>query len=340
MIRGQWPAVIVGLALIALAVALGGCGSGSGIGGGNPPPPPPPPPAAGTATIDGVVVDSQVPTVAIPGAQVVVAADAAADAPAAVTDGAGRFKLQKLAAGGVQLDVTFPSTGAYQAMRVTVDTAQKTTTFVTIAALRDEASTPTSLALSPTQAQVDVGGEVQFTAQVQSYGVPMNVTPSFSLIGDVGTLTASGLFRAAKVGTGNITAFFPGATADATVRVTAPAAPRLGTLSVSPGSLPAEGGNVYISLSTTDGDGIAGALAEITTLGRPTIPRALILESGSPKDGSWATIYPVPANSNPIGTDGVQLEQRYSARVRVTDNSGASSTTQWADFTVAGLEPP
>jgi len=340
MIRGHRPAIIVGVAFIALVVALGGCGSGTGLPGGNPPPPPPPPPAAGTATIDGVVVDSETPTVEIAGAQVVVAAEAAADAPAVVTDGAGRFRLTKLAAGGVELDVTFPSTPAYQAMRVTVDTAEKTTTCVSIAALRDEASTPTSLTLSPAQAQIDVGGEVQFIANVQSYGAPMNVTPSFSLIGNIGTLSASGLFEATKVGTGDVTAFFPGAAAQATIQVTAPAPPKLGTLSVSPGNLPADGGEVYISLSTTDGDGIAGAQAEIATLGRSTVKRALVLETGNERDGSWATIYPVPANGNPIGPDGVQLEQRYSVRVRVTDKSGASSTTKWADFTVAGLEPP
>jgi hypothetical protein len=338
MIRGQWPAIIVGVALLALIVAIGGCGSGGGLGPA--PPPPPPPPAGGTATVQGVVVDSQNTATVIPGAQVTVADAAAADAPAVVTDGAGRFKLEKLAAGGVDLDVTFPSTGLYQAMRVSVDTEAKTTTFVSIAALRSSTSTPTSLTLSPSNAQTDVGGEVQFVASVQSYGVPLSITPSFSLIGDVGTLTASGLFRATKIGSGDVVAFFPAVLASATVQVTAPAPPKLGTLSVSPGSLPADGGDVFIALSATDGDGIAGAQAEITTLGKPTEKRSLILEAGSEKDGSWAAIYRAPANSNPIGPDGNQLDQRYSVRVKVTDKSGASTTTQWVDFTVVGLEPP
>jgi len=340
MIRGRWPSIIVGLALIALTVAVLGCGSGNGIPGGEPEPPPPQPPPAGTAIIDGVVVDSQNPQTVIPNAQVALATDGALDVAAVVTDAAGRFRLEKLAAGGVDLDVTFPGTSLYQAMRVTVDTAAGKTTSASIAALRSDASTPTSLTLDPSQATIDIGGEVQFVASVESYGVPMGVTPGFSLIGDVGTLSASGLFRAAKVGTGEVTAFFPSVIATGGVEVTAPAPPKLGTLSVSPGNLPADGGDVYIVLSATDGDGIASARAEIATLNQPTITRSLVLESGNERDGSWAAIFNAPPNSNPIGSDGVQLEQRYSVRVRVTDNSAASSTTKWIDFTVAGLEAP
>jgi hypothetical protein len=153
-------------------------------------------------------------------------------------------------------------------------------------------------------------------------------------------LRSSGLFTATKVGTGKVSAFVPEASATTSVQVTGPQAPRLGTLSVSPANLPADGGDVRIAVSATDGDGVSSVKAEITTLNQPTVKPSLYLETGNERDGSWAIVYPVGANSNPIGADGVQLDQTYSVRVTATDRRGTSSKSGWMDFVVAGLEAP
>ncbi|MBM3471768.1 MAG: carboxypeptidase regulatory-like domain-containing protein [Armatimonadetes bacterium] len=340
MIRGRWTSIIVGTALITLAAGIVGCGSGAGFPGGGGPPPPPPPPAQGTASIQGVVVDSQNTATRIAGAEVRLAADGQADRACVLTDGNGSFRLDKLQAGGVNVEVTFPSTPTYQAMIVPVDTVKDKTTVVTIAALRSGVTPPTSVTLSPSDAQVDVGGEVQFDADVRIYGVPANIVPSFSLLGDIGTLLPSGLFTATKVGTGEVTAFFPQASVSANVEVIGPRVPQLGTLAVSPTNLPADGGPVRIAISATDGNGIARVEAKIVTLNKAPGTLVLLLDSGNDRDGSWAGTFTAPANSNPIGWDGVQLDQRYSVQVKVTDRSGTSTKSGWVDFVVAGLEAP
>jgi hypothetical protein len=340
MIRGRWSSIIVGTALIALAVGIIGCGGGAGFPGGGGPPPPPPPPAQGTASIQGIVVDSQNTATRIVGAEVRLAADGQTDRASVLTDGNGSFTLSKLDAGGVNLRVTFPSTPAYQAMVVPVDTVANKTTTVTIAALRSGATVPTYVTLSPASAQIDIGGEVQFDADVRVYGVPVNIAPSFSLQGDVGTLLPSGLFTATKVGTGAVKAFFPQASVSANVEVIGPRPPQLGTLSVSPASLPADGGPVRVAISATDGNGIASAEAKIVTMNRAPSTLILTLDSGSILDGSWAGTFPAPANSNPIGSDGVQLDQTYSVQVTVRDRSGTSTKSAQPDFVVAGLEAP
>jgi len=339
MVRGHWSSIIVGLALITLALVLAGC-SGAPFPGTDPDDGPPPPPE-GTAEIDGVVVDSENPNTLIAGATVTPVADGVSDAPAATTNSAGQVSLDRLPAGGVTLQVRFPLTGTYQAMDIRVDTQSNTTTQTTIAALRAAATPPTSVTLNPSSATVDIGGQVLFTADVRVSGVPVDITPSFSLIGEVGTLSAAGMFRGTRVGTGDVKAFFPAASATADVEVVGPQPPRLGTLSVSPTDLPAGGGNVRIAISATDGDGVVSVRAEIVTLNHATISWDLVLDpAGNERDGSWISIFPAPPNDNPISPDGVQLDQRYNVRVRATDRSGASTTSPFAEFVVVGLESP
>jgi len=257
-----------------------------------------------------------------------------------LTDGNGSFTLTKLQSGGVNLQASFPSTPVYQAMVVPVDTAANKTTIVTIAALRSGATPPTTVTLSPSNAQIDVGGQVQFDAEARAYGVPVDIAPSYSLMGDIGTLLPSGLFTATKVGTGEVTAIFPQASVSANVEVIGPRPPQIGTLSVSPASLPADGGNVRIAISATDGNGIASVEAKVVTLNKAPSTVIPTLDSGSILDGSWVGTFPAPPNSNPIGSDGVQLGQTYSAQVTVRDRSGASTKSGWADFVVVGLEAP
>lgn len=341
MVRGRWPSIIVGIALLAVMAVLAGCG-GDGIpipgtpGGGGPPPPPP----AGTAAVEGKVVDSENVRTVIAGAEVRLVGEN----PAVATDGSGRFALKELPAGSVTLRVTFPSNASYQPMDLSVPTAAHQTTHVTIAALHDDVAAPTSVTLAPAAAQVDIGGDLQFTADVRLYGSPVSLMPSLSLLGDIGTLTPSGRFTATKIGTGTVTAILETTSATATVEVVASQPPQLGTLSVSPNSLPDEGGWVRIAIAVKDGDGVKddpeGVIAQIEKPNRRIQEVALRRETGTVRDGSWGVEWKAPANNNPPGPDGTQLEQRYSVRVKVTDRTGVVVLSKWETFVVAGVEPP
>ncbi|MGQ9731750.1 MAG: carboxypeptidase-like regulatory domain-containing protein [Candidatus Zipacnadales bacterium] len=336
MARGHFPVLICMVAMLVLIMLLGGCGGDGGPLPGTGGTPPPPPPVVGSAVVQGIVVDATDVTIRIPGAQITVEGSGVG----VVSDANGAFRLTQLDAGGVTLAVTFPSRPAYQAMRIVVDTKANTTTFVSIAALPAEAQKPNSVTLKPGEATIDIGGELQFTADVRVFGVPVDYTPSYSLIGSAGTLAANGLFTATRVGTAIVGAHFEGASDTSTVTVVGPRAPQLGTLNVSPVSLPSEGGTVRIAISVTDGDGVSSVEAEVEKPNRSIEKVPLAREYGTNRDGTWAESYSVGPNTNPPAPDGTQLPQTYSVRVRARDASGASATSQWIDFTVAGVEQP
>jgi hypothetical protein len=240
----------------------------------------------------------------------------------------------------VNVEISFPSDPNYQPMVLTIDTESGKTTNVTIAALRSGTSIPNYVTLSPVNPTVDVGGTIDFQADVRAAGVPLDIAPTFQLLGAIGVLQADGHFAAQAVGTGTVSALVPLASAASVVTVVGPRPPAMGILAVSPASLPAEGGQVRIAVTATDGDGIASVLAQIEKPNRQIETVPLALETGTTFDGSWGTSYVAPANSSPPDPDGHQLEQRYSVRVKVTDNARASVTSQWTDFTVAGLDSP
>jgi hypothetical protein len=258
----------------------------------------------------------------------------------ALSNAQGALTLSGLPAGTVTLDVSFPSTGAYRAMQVPVATVADAVTQVSIAAVPTVTTPPNYVLLNPADETIDVGGQIQFDVDVRTFGVPVTVMPSLSLIGDIGTLLPSGLFVATKVGTGQVTAHVEGLTDTSTVEVVAPRAPRLGTLSVSPTALPADGGEVRIAVTATDGDGVQTVIAEVEQPNRALAYLPLMLEAGNSLDGSWGASYFAAANSNPASPSGVQLEQTYSVRVTARDNSAMTAQSQWVDFTVAGLESP
>jgi hypothetical protein len=297
---------------------------------------PTPPPTGGTATIQATVVDAGNVGTIVPGALVAVVGTALN----ALSDAQGNLVLNDVPEGGVTLDVSFPSTATYQGMQLTVDTAANAVTQVRIAVVGAAAALPNSVVLTPADETVDVGGQVLFRADVRAFGVPVNLMPSLSLIGDIGTLLPSGLFLASQIGTGEVTAHVEAQTDTSTVEVVAPRPPRLGVLSVSPASLPADGGAVRIAISAADGDGIQSVSAEVEQPSRAVAGLLLVLETGTAFDGSWGGTYFAAPNNNPPDPSGVQLDQRYSVRAVVVDNRGAVAQSQWVDFTVAGLQAP
>jgi hypothetical protein len=257
-----------------------------------------------------------------------------------LTDAQGNVALTNVPEGGATLDVSFPSTGAYQGLQVSVDTAANAVTQVRIAAVPTGTAAPNAVILTPANETIDIGGQILFQVDVRTFGIPVNVMPSLSLIGDIGTLLPSGLFLASQVGTGEVTAHVEGVTDTSAVEVVAPRPPRLGTLSVSPTALPADGGQVRIAVTATDGDGVQSVVAEIEPPTRAVFSLPLALETGTSLDGSWGVVYVAGPNDNPPDPSGVQLEQRYSVRVTARDNQGATTTSQWVDFAVAGLQAP
>lgn len=335
----QRSPVLVGAIIVTIALLAGCSGnppSRTLPGSEQPGPGPAPPPPPGTATIQATVVDATNVGVTINGALVAVVGTTIS----ALSDAQGAVALNAVPGGSVTLDVSFPSTGAYRSLQLVVGTVAGTVTQLSIAAVPTSTTPPNGIFLNPAAETIDIGGQVQFDADVRMFGVPVSVMPSFSLVGEIGTLLPSGLFVATAIGTGVVTAQVEGASDTSTVEVVGSRDPRLGTLSVSPNSLPAEGGQVRIAITATDGDGIQTVIAEIERPNRSLSPLPLLLETGTTLDGSWGGSYFAPANDSPPSSTGVQPEQTYSVRVIARDNSGASAYSDWADFSVAGLESP
>ncbi len=315
--------------LWALAIiVIGGYLSGCGEEGGNLPP------IRGTARIQGIVVDAVNPAQRIAGATI------RAGQAEQVSDASGAFAFTRLNQGTVQLAVSFQPGAGYRAAQLNVPTVSGKVTQVIVAAVPEAVNSPDNVSLDPTSGQVEVGGQVQFTATVTALGLPSPCTPSFALTGGVGAITAAGLFTATAQGTGVVTASAGAASATATITVVAVTGPRLGTLSVSPSSLPAEGGQVRIALTATSVAGIIAVTAAIEHPDGLTENVALRLGTGTHTDGTWVKARSVPANSNPTDSEGHQLPQTYNVQVTARDGQNRLATSASVSFTVVGLEPP
>jgi hypothetical protein len=256
----------------------------------------------------------------------------------------GAFTFRELPAGTVTLNVTFTGSAHFQPAKLVVPTTANRVTRLTVAVVPDTVTMPDSVAISPKSVQVDVGSQVTFTAVVTALGAPSAVKPSFALTGQIGDLSAAGVFFASKLGNGTLTAYAGAASDTATVEVVAPKPPQLGTLSVSPTTFPPEGGSLRVAVTALDGDGIVSVVAQFDPkLQYPSgavefVP--LALETGTQFDGSWAAAVNVPANNNPTDATGHQATKTYSVRVTASDAHSEGTTSQWVDIVVAGLEPP
>lgn len=77
------------------------------------------------------------------------------------------------------------------------------------------------IVVTPLEANVGVGGTVHFSAKgYDSDNTPISISPSWSVVEDIGTINASGLFQASKTGQGYVIAQYAGFSDQSVVNVT------------------------------------------------------------------------------------------------------------------------
>jgi hypothetical protein len=341
------------LAALAMFCWLSGCGGGDDNGGVIPPP------VVQTATVRGTVVPADNVAGSLGGATVsALGVGAAGVGPAQNTvlarttaDVRGNFVLGNIPVGDVTIVADTLNEANYGSQSIAgVHLDRNDDLALTITVLPVGMASPTVVYLSPNEATIDLHGRVKFNGSVASSTGMLSVTPSFFLTGAVGVVDKSGQFIGTQAGTGKVWAVCGTVQATADIEVTAPRVPQITSFFVSPEELTATGGKVSITLAANDGDGIAQARVEIykpdgsienvlleldvRTNETYWLPEVL---DGLGDTGRWLII---PANTNTPDALGHQEAQRYSLRVIVTDNSGASSQTDFVDVVVTGIDTP
>ena len=341
------------VAALFLLCWLSGCGGGGDNGEIIPPP------VVQTATVRGTVVPADNVAGGLSGATVsALGVAAAAVGPAQTTvlaqttaDSHGSFVLRNIPVGDVTIVADTLNEANYGSQSITgIHLNRNDDLALTITVLPVGMASPTVVYLSPNEATIDLHGQVKFNGSVASSSGMLNVTPSFFLTGAVGLVDKSGQFIATQTGTGQVYAVCGTASATAAIEVTAPRAPQITSFFISPQELTATGGKVSITVAANDGDGIAQARVEIYKPGGSIENVLLELDprtnetywlpevvDGLGETGRWLII---AANSNTPDSLGHQESQRYSLRMIVTDNSGASSQTDFVDVVVAGIDTP
>lgn len=341
---------------IAVAIIAVGCSGGDGAGDGGVAPPPP----ADTATLNGQVVSASDLGSLVANAVVTVrpvgqSASAQDGDVVATTDVNGGFVFRELPAGEYIITVTTPTSeelGTATA-RVTLNAAQTKT--VSMAVLPLGLLAPEQILIDPTSATVDINGRIAYRSQVlgpsgQIYGA---IEPTWVVEGGIGQITPEGIFTAQSVGAGTVRAYSGNAVSSSSVNVVAPRPPQVTSFRVNPQTLPATGGEIFISAAVKDGDGVRVGDVTVEILpagGEPTEvqmqvsnPDSAVRCPGLPNcfvDASFGATYQVPANDNTPTADGVQAEEHYTVSVRVEDRGGATSQSDFIDFVVQGIDPP
>ncbi len=335
---------LTGLIVVIAMIGLG-CEGGDGEGGGAPPP------VTGTATLSGTVVAADDVQTTLGNALITIEgtgrqARSAAD---------GSFTLTNLPVGTWTVNVQTPDSAEYGSANAEVPLEPNQVTQVNFAVLPIGAATPSEILLDPTNVTVDLNGRVTYHTQLVG---PANealggLVPTWVVSGGIGTITPEGVFTASNVGSGQVRAFAGTAAGTGTVVVVAPRPPQITSFHLTPRSLPATGGEVFISAAIADGDGVfaSDVTVEIFAPGDNIIP--LRMQVTNPQtavpcvgltncwlDASFGVTYQVPANDNQPSPDGVQAEENYSARLTVRDTSGMSAQSPFIDFTVQGIDAP
>ena len=317
-------------ALLLALLALTGCGGGGG--GGTPPPPP-----GATGTLAGRVVHADDVNIGIFAATVSVQAADGTEVAKGTTGGNGSFTVDEVPVGQWQVVVETLSEADYGSQTVPgIVISKKATTSLTVTVLRAIDATPTAIYLSPSQATVDVRGQVDFNGAVVSSSGLLNATPIYLVSSSIGTIDTNGNFIATAAGKGQIIAICGGVKATADIEVTDARAPEVTTFLVAPLKLKAAG-TVTITIAANDGDGIKSVEAHIYTPGGEDV-QSVTLDPRT--TDTYRLVYSVPANSNAPDALGNQAAQRYSIQVIVTDNTNVTTATGFADVTVAGLDAP
>lgn len=328
-------------ALLLASLALVGCGGGSGSGT--------PPSVGDTGSLSGRVVHADNVNVGIAGATVSVTDGTGNVLAGGVADSQGNFILLAVPVGRWTVLVETPNESVYDSQSVPgITIADRTRTTLTVTVLRTIDPLPTGITLSPASATVDLHGQVDFDAAVVSGATALAVTPIFLASSNIGVIDRNGVFTATQTGAGTVTAICGTMTATANVTVGASRPPQITSFLVAPLKLKASGGWVYVTVAANDGDGVASVKAEIYAPDGNVITRDLTFNTASTDTyqlisqlpGGAHEGYHIPANSNQPDANGFQAPQLYSIRAVATDNSGHSTSTDFVDVTVAGLDAP
>jgi len=349
--RSASIALLVALALLCL---LAGCGGGGNGGGGVVPPP-----VGDTATVQGTVVAADSVTTGLAGATIsALGMGAAGVGPAqgavlaqTTADANGNFVLPGIPVGDVSIVADTLNEGNYGSQRINgLHLNRNDIVNLTVTVLPVGAATPTIVYLSPTGATIDLRGKIRFHGSVATSSGSLDVTPTYYVTGGVGSVDRNGQFDATQAGTGKLWAVCGTARTAANITVTNPRPPQITSFFVSPKALTAAGGKVNVVCAANDGDGIAQVRLEVykpdttitnvmMSLNEGTLETYELPEvpDGLGNVGRWLII---PANSNTPDALGHQESQRYSLRVIVSDNTGASTETDFVDVVVAGIDSP
>ncbi|MEA3402034.1 MAG: carboxypeptidase-like regulatory domain-containing protein [Armatimonadota bacterium] len=337
---------LMGLVIIAVMTVGFGCGGDDGAGGVAPPTP-----VMGTATLAGTVVAASDPTLGVSDAVISVV-----DANRSGLSGAGgSYRIENLPAGTWSVQVTTPRSEHYGTANAEVPLNENETTTVHFAVLPLDVSVPEQILLDPTSATIDLNGQITYRTQLVSASSKAldSLEPTWVVTGGIGSMSPTGVFTAQSVGAGQVQAFSGSARRTSTVVVVSPRPPQINSFRLNPQILPATGGQVYISASIADGDGVRVQDAKVQVYAPGDRIIELDMQVSNPetaiacpglvncyRQASYNTTFAAPANDNQPTADGVQAPENYSARLLVRDRTGMTSTSEFVDFTVQGIDQP
>jgi hypothetical protein len=273
----------------------------------------------------------------------------------AITGPDGGFIIEGLPPGTSTVMVTTPQSEQLGTAMAEVPLAEGRTTRVSLAVLPLDVAAPQQIQVDPTDTTVDVKGRIAYRAQVVGAGgeVLDGIEPTWVVQGGVGQITPQGIFTAENVGTGTVKAYSGNAQRTADVTVVASRPPQVSSFRVNPQTLPATGGQVFISAALRDGDGILPEDVTAQILPAGGEPIAVPLQVTNPEtavrcpsdptcfaDASFGANYQVPANDNAPTEDGVQAPETYAVSIQVRDRSGMSTQSEFLEFVVQGIDTP
>ena len=317
-------------ALLVASLVLAGCSGGDGTT--------PPAPEGATGSLAGHVVHADDVNIGISSATISVRGVDGTEVASGTANSAGSFSLTKVPVGQWNVVVETLNEANYGSQTVPgILISKGRTTTLTITVLRAIDASPTAINLSPTQATVDLLGQVDFNGSVVAPTGLLTATPTFLVSSSIGTIDRNGNFTATAAGRGQVIAICGDARATAEIEVTNPRAPEVTTYLVAPLKLKASGGTVTITVAANDGDGIRSVEAHIYSPGGEDVK---VLPLDPRTTDTYRLTYTVAANSNQPDALGNQAAQRYSVQVIVTDQTGVTTATGFVDVTVAGLDAP
>ncbi len=317
---------VLTFATLVIIVGLCGCGGGGGA----------PPPPAGTASIQGVVVAGNDTGSVIVGSEVTVEPPGVTT----TTNTLGQFLLASLPGGNLTLTATAPLDPNYQPASLIVPTTPGQTTTVNVALLPTSAGDPVLVTIDPMNPVIEVFGQVTFRSQVVNASGLVAVEPTWMVNGDIGAIGLDGTFTALNPGTGSIVAVAGSVSTSTSAVVTGPRPPDMSTIIVSPAALPASGGDVQITATISDGQGVDSVTAEVYEPDGGLWTSAMPLVVGTIYNGTYRITYSAPANSNVPDPSGTQAPQTYSVRIVARDAASLVSNSAFHDFVVEGLLAP